>query len=155
MAAIIPDEGLDVLVGVCVKGSTAPANTYLFLFTSQTGSTVPASTAVLSTYTGVTEAGFTSYARQTNAAANWGTTGAKTIWTKNTRGTTGSQISFPAAGATYSTPINGFGLSDALAHGSEHALMYSNFDDTTAIAAMNLGDVIKVTPTFGLGGAPA
>jgi hypothetical protein len=155
MAAIVPDEGLDVIVGVVPKNGTNLANTYLLLCTGATASTVPASTAVLGTYTGVAEAGYTSYARQTMAAASWGATGAKTKWTKNFRGTDAAQVSFPAATATYATAINFFGIADASAHGSEHGLLYSNFDDTTAIATMAIGDVIKVTPTFGFGGAPA
>jgi len=131
-----------------VKGGTAPTNTYLGLFTSQTASTVPANTAVLSTSTGVTEAGFTSYARQAIAAASWGTTGAKTIWAQSTRGTTAAQVSLPAAGAVYSTAINGFLLASASTAGT--GLLYSNFDDSTAIATLALGDVVRVTPTFGL-----
>jgi hypothetical protein len=156
MAAIVPDEGLDVFVGVCVKGATALANTYLGLWTTgASASTVPAAGTVLSTYTTIGEAGFTSYARQTMAAASWGATGAKTIWTKSTRGTSFSQVSFPAAGGTYSTAINGFFIADLSSHGTEHGLLISNFDDTTAIATMAIGDIVKVTPTFGLGGAPA
>jgi hypothetical protein len=156
VAAIVPDEGLDVFIGVCLKGQTALANTYAGLWTTgATASTVPASTTVLATYTTIGEAAFTSYARQTMAAASWGTTGAKTVWTKTVRGTDGAQVSFPAAGATYSTAINGFFIADASAHGSEHGLLISNFNDTTAIATMALGDIVKVTPTFGLGGAPA
>src|SRR6478752_7307339 len=125
---IIPDEGLDFFVNVMVKGGTAPANTYCGLFTSQTATTTPANTAVLSTSTGVTEAGFTSYARQTIAAASWGTTGAKTIWSQVGRGTTAGQVTFPAAGAAYATAINGFFLASALTVGT--GLLYSNFDDT-------------------------
>lgn len=145
---IVPDEGLDYLLNVALKGGTPPANTYLGLFTSQTATTVPAATAVLSTATGVTEAAFTSYARVAVAAASWGTTGAKTIWSQTARGTTAAQASFPAAGASYATAINGFFLASASTAGV--SLMYSNWDDTTAIASLAIGDIIKVTPTFGL-----
>lgn len=148
MAEIIPDEGLDYILAIVPKNGTNIATTYLGLFTSQTASTVPASTAVLATPTGVTEAGYTSYARQSIAAASWGTTGAKTIWTQSARGTTAGQVSFPAATATYSTAINGFFIATASTAGI--ALAYSNFDDTTAVATMAIGDIVRLTPTFGL-----
>lgn len=148
MAEIIPDEGLDYLVGIVPKGGTSPANLYLLLFTSQTASTVPGASAVLSTATGVTEAAYTSYARVAVASGDWGATGAKTIWSQSARGTTASQKSFPAAGAAYATAINGFGLASASTGGV--AVFYSNFDDTTAISSLALGDIVRVTPTYGL-----
>jgi hypothetical protein len=154
VASIIPDEGLDLFIARCVKNATPFASTFLLLFTSQTSTTVPASSSVLATYTGVSEASYSAYARQTLAAATWGATGAKTSWGKTIRGATYSQVSFPAATAGYATPINGLGIADASGHGSEHGLMYSNFDDSTAVASLLTGDVIKVTPTFGLGSVP-
>lgn len=150
MSEIFPDEGLDLILGIVPKNGTNLATTYVGLFTSQTASTVPASTAVLSTYTGVAEAAPTSYARQSIAAASWGATGAKTIWSQSGRGTTAGQVSFPAAGAAYATAINGFFICNASGHGSEIGLFYSNFDDTTAIASLALGDIVKVTPTWGM-----
>jgi hypothetical protein len=150
LAEILPDEGLDYILAIFPKNGTNIATTYLGLFTSQTASTVPASTMVLATPTGITEAGYTGYARQSIAAASWGTTGAKTIWSQTTRGTTAGQVSFPAATATYSTAINGFFLATASTAGV--CLFASNFDDTTAVATMAIGDIIRVTPTFGLGG---
>ncbi len=153
MADIVPDEGLDLLLGIFPKNGSNLANTYLMLFTSQTASTVPGSTAVLATSTGVTEAGFTSYARVAVAAADWGSAGAATIWTVTARKVTAAQKSFPGAGAPYSTAINGFGLANQLATGAGSiGIYYSNFDDTTAIPSLGTGDVIKVTPTFGFGG---
>lgn len=148
MAEIIPDEGLDYILAIVPKNGTNIATTYSGLFTSQTASTVPASTMVLATPTGITEAAYTGYARQSIAAASWGTTGAKTIWTQPARGTTAGQVSFPAATATYSTAINGFFIATASAAGV--CLAASNFDDTTAVATMAIGDIIRVTPTFGL-----
>lgn len=150
MAEIVPDEGLDYLINVALKGGTSPANTYLGLFTSQTASTVPAATAVLATSTGVTEAGFSGYARVAVPAASWGTTGVKTVWSQTVRGTTAAQASFPAATAAYATPITGFLLASTSTAGV--SLCYSNFDDTQAIASLALGDIIRVTPTYGLGG---
>lgn len=148
MAEIIPDEGLDYMLAIFPKNGTNLATSYLGLFTSQTASTVPAANMVLAGPTGITEAAFTSYARQSIAAASWGTTGAKTMWSQSGRGTTASQVSFPAAGASSATAINGFFLATASSAGV--CLFASNFDDTTAIASLALGDIIKVTPTFGL-----
>jgi hypothetical protein len=148
MAEIIPDEGLDYMLGIFPKNGTNLATSYLLLFTGATASTVPAASAVLATSTGVTEAAYTSYARQSIAAASWGTTGAKTVWSQSARGTTAGQVSFPAATASYATAINGFGLATASTAGI--GLFYSNFDDTTAVATMAIGDIIRVTPTFGL-----
>lgn len=148
MAELIPNEGLDYLLGIVPKNGTNLATAYLGLFTGATASTTPAATAVLSTSTGVTEAGYTSYARVSVASSDWGTVGSKTIWTQSARGTSATEKSFPAATASYSTAINGFLLATASTVGV--ALFYSNFDDTTAVATMAIGDIIKVTPTFGL-----
>lgn len=148
MAEIVPDEGLDYMLAIFPKNGTNLATSYLGLFTSQTASTVPAASMVLSGPTGITEAAFTSYARSSIAAAAWGTTGAKTMWSQSGRGTTASQVSFPAAGAAYATAINGFFLATASSAGV--CLFASNFDDTTAVSSLALGDIVKVTPTFGL-----
>lgn len=148
MAEIIPNEGLDYILSIFPKNGTNLATAYLGLFTGATASTTPSATAVLSTATGVTEAAYTSYARVAVSAASWGTTGSKTIWSQSARGTTATEFSFPAAGASYATQINGFFLATASTAGT--AIFYSNFDDTTGIASLAIGDVIKVTPTFGL-----
>jgi hypothetical protein len=148
VAEIVPDEGLDYILAIFPKNGSNLATSFLGLFTSQTASTVPAASAVLATPTGVTEAAYTGYARQSIAAASWGTIGAKTMWTQSGRGTTAGQVSFPAATAAYATAINGFFLASASTAGI--ALFYSNFDDTTAVASLAIGDIIKVTPTFGL-----
>lgn len=149
---IFPDEGLDYLLGIFPKNGTNAATLYLGLFTSQTATTTPANTAVLATATGVTEATFTSYARVAVAAADWGTAGADTIWSQAVRRVTAAQKSFPAAGAAYATPINGFFLATTSGAGTGIAVYYSNFDDTTAIASLALGDIIRVTPKLGFGG---
>lgn len=150
MAEIIPTEGLDYLISVILKNGGSPANLYLGLFTSQTASTVPAASAVLDTETGVAEATYTSYARVAVPVADWGATGDKTIWTQSARGSTAAQKSFPAAGAAYATAINGFFLATTSAVSTGVGVFYSNFDDTTAIASLALGDIIRITPTFGL-----
>jgi hypothetical protein len=148
---IFPDEGLDLIQTIFPKGGTNLTTTYLFLWTGATASTTPASTCVLATSTGISEAAYTSYARQAMAAATWGTLGAKTIWTQGGRGTAYPQVSFPAAGGSYATAINGFGITNQLATGAGSiGIALSNFDDVTGVATMAIGDVIKVTPTFGL-----
>jgi hypothetical protein len=152
MAEIVPNEGLDIVLNIFPRGGTNLTTTYLFLGTGLTASTVPAQTAVLSTYGAAAfgEAAFTSYARQSLAAATWGAVGAGTGNASGGRQSAYSQVSFPAAGAAYATGITFFGIADLAAHGSEKAVMYANFDDTTAIASMALGDIIKVTPTYGV-----
>jgi hypothetical protein len=148
MAEIVPNEGLDYILGVFPKNGSNLTASYVGLFTSQTATTVPAATMVLATPTGITEAAFTSYARQSVAAASWGAAGAQTMWSQAGRGVVAGQVTFPAAGAAYATAINGFFLATASTAGV--CLAASNFDDTTAIASLALGDIIKVTPTFGL-----
>ncbi len=156
MAEIFPDEGLDLMLGIFPKNGSNLANTYLMLFTGATASTTPSANSVLATNGGTTppaEASYTSYARVAHAAGSWGSAGADTIWSQTVRRVLGTQTSFPAAGAAYSTPINGFGLANQLATGAGSiGIFYSNFDDSTAIASLALNDVVKVTPKFGLGG---
>lgn len=149
--SIIPDEGRDYLLGIFPKAGANPTNLYLGLFTSQTASTVPANTAVLATPSGVTEAAYPGYQRVAVASTDWGAAAdQQTIWTINASAVTAAQKSFPAATGTYNTAINGFFLATASTAGI--AIYYANFDDQTAIASMALGDVIKLTPKFGIGG---
>lgn len=152
MAETFSNEGLDLLLGIMPRGGTTLATTYLGLFTSATANSVPLQTAVLSTYTGVAEMtiGTSGYARQSIAAASWGAQATGAGAASGGRQTTAGQVSFPAATAAYATPINGFFLCNASAHASEIGIFYANFDDTTAIASLALGDIVKVTPTFGL-----
>jgi hypothetical protein len=150
MASLIPTEGRDYLLGRVPQGGTSPANLYLGLFTGASASTTPAATAVLSTSTGVTEASFTSYARVAVAAADWASPATETLWSTSARVVTATQKAFAAAGASYATAINGFFLASASTAGV--AVYYSNFTDTTAIASLALGDIVRVTPKFGLAG---
>jgi hypothetical protein len=156
MAEICPNEGLDHLLGIFPKNGTNLATTYLFLFKGGTASTVPATTATIGTMGGtfaeVTTTDYPGYARVAVAAADWGTPGADTIWSQAVRAVTAAQKSFAAAtaAATPSAAINGFGLATASTAGL--ALYYSNFDDTTGISSLALGDIIRVTPKYGQGG---
>lgn len=152
MTELFPNEGLDYLLGIVPKGGTTPTTLYLGLFTSQTASTTPAATAVLSTATGVSEAAFTGYARVAVASTDWGSAGNQTIWSQTVEAVTAAQKSFPAATVAYPTAINGFFLATTSGAGTGIAVFYSNFSDVTAVASMAIGDIIKVTPSFGLGG---
>jgi len=146
MAEIIPNEGLDLMLAIFPKNGTNLATSYVGLITG----TLPTATAVLSTYTGVTEATtISNYARQSHAAAGWGSVGARTIWSQSTRGVPGTQVTFPTPASAFATPITGFLVCDALAHGSEKAIFYSDFVEGN-IASLAIGDIVKVTPEFGL-----
>jgi hypothetical protein len=157
---IFPDEGLDVIFGIVPKNGTNLATTYLGLFTGGAGTTVPANTATVAAMggsfaevtTGVSPTGWPAYARQSIAAASWGASGAQTIWTLAARGAAAGQVVFttPAAVYTPTNSIGGFFIADALTAG--HALLYSNFTDLTPIATLAIGDLVKVTPTWGFGG---
>jgi len=140
MAELWPDEGLDYLLAIFPKNGSNLATSYIGLFTSQTASTVPATTAVLATPTGVTEATGTGYARQSIAAAAWGATAAGTGGRKTTAG----QVTFPTVGAGAWGTINGFFIATAATAGT--AIYYANFDDVTAIVSA-VNDIIRVTPT--------
>lgn len=137
MAEIFPDEGLDIVLGQFPKNDTRLSTTYLCLFTSQTASTVITSGQTLSN---VTETTYTSYARQSLAAATWGAAAAGT----GGRKTTYSQITFPTVGASGAT-INGFFIGDATP--PTKVIGQANFDDLAAVP-LNTNDVIKVTPTI-------
>lgn len=137
MAEIFPDEGLDLILNIFPKGGTnlGIAGQYLGLWTAFTASTVGSSGQTRSSYT---EATFTNYARV--AMSSWGSPAAGT----GGRKVVGNQVTFPTAGATPGSAINGFGLYDASTLGT--LIFAANFDDTTAVTMGN-GDVIKVTPT--------
>lgn len=147
MAEVWPDEGLDYLLGIFPKNGSNLATTYLGLWTATgTASTVPATSAVLSTQTGITECTYTGYARQSIAAASWSAPGAQTINAVATRRVTGPQVTFPAATVAYATAIHGFFLATALTAGI--AIFIANFDDLTDIPNVATTDTIKVTPTL-------
>lgn len=145
MAEIYPNEGIDYIMAIFPKNGTNLATSYMGLFSSQTASTVPAATAVLSTSTGVTETTGTSYARQSIAAASWG---AQAAGSPDGRQSTAGQVTWPSVGSGAWGTVNGFFIASALTTGT--AVFYSNFSDTTAIVTA-AGDVIKITPTMGIG----
>jgi len=154
MAETFTLEGLDLMMGVFPKNGTNLATSYCGLWTGPgTASTVGTSvSATMASYTNIAEVtlGTWSYARQSIAAASWGAFSTGTGAAAGGRQVTAGQVTFPAATASYATAINGFLLCDASAHGSEKSIFVANFDDTTAIASLAIGDIVKVTPTFGL-----
>lgn len=157
MAAIAPTEGLDYLVKLVVEGATAPATLYLGLFTGGTGTTVPAATATRASMgapfaeaNGTTYPGYAAVAITANT--DWGVVGAKTVQGDAMRGSDAVQKSFAAAsGAAASANITGYFIATDATAGV--VLAYSNFTDGAAdvIASLALGDIVRVTPTFGVG----
>jgi hypothetical protein len=139
MAQMCPDEGLDIILGQFPFNTakyTSPLN--LALFTSQTASTVITHAQA---FANITETTYTSYARQSLAAATWGSIAERP--TNLGRQQTYPQITFPTVGASGAT-INGFYVTN---NGHTVSIGQANFDDVTAVVLLT-NDVIKVTPTF-------
>lgn len=145
-AESFPFEGLDVVINTTVRktGTTMPDPGYLGLFTSQTASTVPAQTAVLSTATGVTEATGGGYARAAIPGSTW--PAAATFNTTGRRSSVVSPgISFAESTGAYSvTNVNGFFLATALTGGT--AVFYANFDSLAAIVVNQAGFTVRIPP---------
>lgn len=156
-ADLFPDEGLDALLAITPKNA-AFGTSFIGLYTAAGGTSVPGGLS-LASLAGVGTSGFAevsttqwaSYTRQTHVIGSWGAAGASNMWGTTGRKVDGSQVAFLAPAAPYSptNPIAGFFLASAITAGS--AWYYSNFSDTTAIASLAIGDIIKVTPSFGLG----
>lgn len=144
MAEIFPDEGLDLILGIVPLGGSNLANTYMGLFTSATASTTPLSTAVLSTYTGVTELtiGSNGYSRQTHAAGSWGAAGAG----GGGRQVSGAQQTFTCSTSAWAA-VNGFFMANVATHSGDKAIWYSNFTDVTAVT-LQVNDTLKITPSW-------
>src|SRR5215207_3928374 len=106
MAAIFPDEGLDVVLGQWPKNATRLTTADLRLFTSQTASTVITHTQAAAN---ITQTTYTSYASQSLATATWGAQSEYS--TTLGRQTTYPQVTFPTVGATGAT-INGFYITE-------------------------------------------
>jgi hypothetical protein len=143
MSKIIPDEGIDVILAILTGNQAAPSSLWLGTFKSQTGTTVPAANAVLSTQTGVTESAYAGYAREQVNPAEWAAAAARS---PSGRKRTASQQSLPtaASGATQEVS-NGYFLSLTSTGGV--ALCYVNFDE--GAATIGEGDTNRVTPTLG------
>jgi hypothetical protein len=139
MAQMMPDEGLDIILGqfpMSTAKYTSPLN--CALFTSQTASTVITHAQA---FANITETTYTSYARQTLAAATWGAIAERP--TNLGRQTTYPQVTYPTVGATGAT-INGFYITN---NAHTVAIGQANFDDGLAVV-LATNDIIKVTPTL-------
>lgn len=151
MAEIIPDEGLDYMLGVLFKATTVDTTLYLGLFTSQTATTVPARTAT----GGASPSGWTemaassgSYARIAVATGDWGAA--------STNGN-GRKISLSAAkaftGFVSAAAANGFFIATNSASGAgDTVLMFANFDSGAARSLATVSDTLNVTPSAQLDG---
>lgn len=138
-AQMCPDEGLDIVLGQFPFNTakyTSPLN--CALFTSQSATTV---LTHAQTFANVTETVYTSYARQTLAAATWGAAAERP--TNLGRQQTYPQLTYPTVGATGAT-INGFYITD---NAHTKVIGQANFDDGLAVV-LATNDIIKVTPTW-------
>src|SRR6266566_3235267 len=118
---MMPDEGLDIILGQFPFNTakyTSPLN--LCLFTSQTATTV---ITHAQTFANITETTYTSYARQSLAAATWGAAAERP--TNLGRQQTYPQVTFPTVGASGAT-INGFHVTD---NANAKVIGQANFDD--------------------------
>lgn len=139
MATMMPDEGLDIILGQFPFNTakyTSPLN--CGLFKSQTNTTVITHAQTLSNITATT---YTSYATQALAAATWGAAAERP--TNLGRQMTYPQVTFATVGATGDT-INGFYIMD---NAAAKAIGQANFDDGLAVTVAT-NDVIKLTPTL-------
>jgi hypothetical protein len=160
MADIFPDAGLDYLLTLFPKNTvTVPTTLYLALFKGGSATTVPTSAATLAAMTGtfaeVTTTDYPGYARVAVAAADWGAPAADAdIWGVAARAVTSAQKSFAAASsaATPTLPINGFFICTVPTGTSGVPVYFSNFDDTTGISSLAIGDIVRVTPQLGFAG---
>lgn len=151
MAEIIPDEGLDYMLGVLFKGGTQDTTLFLGLFTSQTASTVPARTAT----GGASPSGWTemaaasgSYARIALATSDWGAAATNGSGRRITLSAAKSFTGFVGAAAA-----NGFFIATNSASGAgDTILAFANFDSGAARTFSSTSDVLNLTPRMQLDG---
>jgi len=139
MAEIVPDEGLNLKLGIFPKNGTNLGTVYLGLFTAFTAATVGTSAQGMASYT---EADFGSYLVQSVAAADWGSVAAGT----GGRRVTAAQKSFPAA-TTVGSAINGYTLRNQSTFSGATCLGAANFDEGQ-VPALAIGDIVRVTATW-------
>jgi hypothetical protein len=151
MAEIVPDEGLDYLLGIAFKAGTVDTTLFLGLFTSQTASTCPARTAT----GGASPSGWTemtassgTYARIAIATGDWGAAA--------TNGN-GRRIALSAAkqftGFVGAAAANGFFVATNSASGSGDTMIcFSNFDSGAARTFGSVSDTLDLTARFQIDG---
>lgn len=140
---VFVDEGLDHILGIWPKNGSNDGTLYIGLFTSQTATTVPARTATNIGQVGWVEATGTDYARQSIAAASWGSP--STVGSG--RRVTASQVTFPTVGSGGWGVVNGFLLATSVDQTSGSIIYFANFDDGTA-KTLVAGSVEKITPSI-------
>ena len=140
-AEIFPNEGLDMIYGIVPRGATGPANTWLGLFSSWSGTTVAGSAAAIASWSEFAASG--AYIRQTISSASWGAT---PVTTASGRGSAAGQVTFATATAVWGT-ANGFIICSGATAQAGTVWYGANFSDDTPVA-INTNDVIKVTPQW-------
>lgn len=151
MASIIPDAGLDYILGVILAGTTVDTTLYLGLFTSQTATTVPARSAT----GGASPSGWTemtassgSYARIAISTSDWA---AAATSGDGRRRTLSAAKTF--TGFVSSSAANGFFIATNSASGSgDTVIAFANFDSATARSFASTSDTLAVTPSVRLDG---
>ena len=151
MAEIVPDEGLDYMLGVLLAGATQDTTLFVGLFTSQSPTTVPARGAT----GGASPSGWTEmvassgvYARIAIATSDWG---APTTSGSGRRRTLTAAKQF--TGFVGAAAANGFFLSTNSASGAgDTILCFANFDRGVARTFATLADVENLTPRLQLDG---
>lgn len=151
MASIFPDEGLDSIISVLLKGGTQDTTWYVGLFTSQTALTVPARTAT----GGASPSGWTemsassgSYARQAISTSDWGSI--------STNGN-GRKVSLSSAktftGFVGAAPANGYFIATNSASGAGDTILhFANFDAGAARTFASTSDSDALTPSIQFNG---
>lgn len=165
MADLFPDEGLDLLLGIVPKNGANLSQTFMGLYTAQGGTSIPSNQSVLSSSgaggtnnQGCVEVSTTlwsTYLRITMPSGSWGAQSSSTVWSTSGRiVTSATPAVFPAPTSLYNPSPNsiaGFFLSNNSIPYQGIGIYYSNFADSSLIASLSIGDVVKVTPTFGMG----
>lgn len=143
-AEIFADEGLTQLLNHFPRQTVAlPATCFAGLFTSQTATTVPARSAVISTSTGVTEATGGGYARKAIANASWPAPASSGSGMRTTIAANGVVMDESTAAYTVAV-VNGFLVASALTGGI--AYFYANFSDDSAITINAAGFTVRLAP---------
>ena len=151
MAEIVPDEGLDYMLGVLLAGATPDTTLYLGLFTSQTASTVPARSAT----GGASPSGWTemaassgSYARIAIATGDWAAPATNGNGRRRALSSAKQFTGFVGAAAA-----NGFFIATHPSPQSgDTILMFANFDSGVARSFASVSDVLNLTPRLQLDG---
>ena len=144
MAETYTEAGLDYLYNAGWRQASQNAAFWVFLFVSQTPTTVPASTASGASG-GWTEAvaATGTYARQAVAASSINAAGSVG---GSARGSTWPQVTFTGFTTAAGSPINGYGIATGSVGSAGSPLMFVNFDSGASRAMATTSDQLLVTP---------